>query len=819
MSPTPIQDDPALAEVLASGDAGDWIGVMGHLQDEARLPSAAQVITRFGNIVTLKLRRGDLPVLQDSGACDIIEASRRLTVPNDNDRVAPADTIDSQPMRPAGLTETGAGVVVGVVDWGIDFAHPAFLKDGKTRLLAIWDQRGPVTDSGDSAQPNRWGYGRILTREQINAALAEPDPYEALDYRPWDADRAGDGAHGTHVASIAAGSAYAGSQSGVASNADLVFVHLANTPNILAGQSLGSAQSALEAMDFIFEVAGERPAVINLSVGAHGGSHTGRSLVERGMDQAVWMRPGRAIVNSAGNYRQKGAHASGRLKQDEARTLSFVLPPHDRNNSEVEVFYAPEDRIAVMLTAPDGTAFGPLDIDSTTPLMIDDQKIGQLYQRLDPASADRHVDLFLYTDAPPGQWQLTLHGQQIQDGRFHAWIERDASQQPFFIGDDVDTRTTIGTLANGEFSITTGAYDRRNPERSIGSFSSLGPTRTGRIKPEVIAPGVRILAARSTPRGSRAGDRTTVKTGTSMAAPMVAGAVALMFEAAEKPLNISDTRALLFSSLDTSHACSHRACYQEDLHGRGYGALNIKKLLQQTHQWRRNTQESAVTDSDQSLPDQVGHGLTGGVMHDVHDTDDDLSQYVVKTPYQAQSGDLLVTKSFSEGICRTSILVDDAGIDPDQARAKGLFVEQAGPGLYAEVLEDNGSGQHFNRVVRKIANRDGQSPRGRRLYGQTNDRQPLVDEMHSTPFAETSTANLSAWQDLISFRPSPSIQSMLRHRFRPDAYVHRLEAARGDLSADYYPVRVTHMPIIGGRRISAAELLRIVRLDINRFID
>src|SRR5262249_38997281 len=149
-------------------------------------------------------------------------------------------------------------------------------------------------------------------------------------------------------------------------------------------------------------------------------------------------------------------------------------------------------------------------------------------------NGDNHIDVFLWADAPVGTWTTRLHGESVAVGRYHAWIERDdPAFQSRFTPECAVPATTTGTICNGCKTIAVAAYDAREVSHPIVSFSSEGPTRDGRRKPDISAPGAGIRAARSSrPRPVyREMDGVTVKSGTSMANPHVAGAVALMFEA------------------------------------------------------------------------------------------------------------------------------------------------------------------------------------------------------------------------------------------------------------------------------------------------
>ena len=164
----------------------------------------------------------------------------------------------------------------------------------------------------------------------------------------------GDGTHGTAVIDIAAGNGLAGiSPVGIAPEADLIFVHLdegKGTSGLLA--NLGDSVRLLEALDFVIETAREQPWVANLSLGRTGGEHTGRSLVEQGMDELLSAAPSCAIVQSTGNYYQSRTHAGDRILPDRQRSLNWLVSPTDVTPNELEIWYPGSDRFLVKLRSP-----------------------------------------------------------------------------------------------------------------------------------------------------------------------------------------------------------------------------------------------------------------------------------------------------------------------------------------------------------------------------------------------------------------------------------------------------------------------------------
>lgn len=427
-------------------------------------------------------------------------------------------------LPPEMLSSGGEGVVVGIVDYGCDFAHLNFMIPPRaSRLLTIWDQGGQTVPGSDVA------YGREYRTADIEAVLTQADPYAALGYGPAVDTIRSVGTHGTHVMDIAAGNGFGSGAAGFAPNADLVFVDVSHDdipfagPEVV-GSSFGDSVMLLEALDYIFEQAGTRPCVINVSLGTNGGPHDGSTLVEEGIDRMVSAEPNRAVTIAASNSFDDGIHASGTVPADGTVDLVWQVPFNDRSHNEFELWYPADDRITLELIKPDGGSLGTITPGNNGQLVDQngDVQVFAANRVGDPNNGDNMIGIFLERTADFGSWTIRLHGTQIQSGQFHAWIERD-NVTPSSFAPPHDNTHTVGSISCGQKSIVVGSYDAHKTSKPISWFSSAGPTRDGREKPEISAPGHAVMAAHS-----RTKSKVVSKNGTSMAAPAVAGIVALM---------------------------------------------------------------------------------------------------------------------------------------------------------------------------------------------------------------------------------------------------------------------------------------------------
>jgi subtilisin family serine protease len=466
---------------------------------------------------------GEIPLdrladLEQIGSVRRIEASRPITP--ELDICIPEVRADV--LHSGSPAVRGAGALIGVVDSGIDFRHRDFLNaDGTTRLRMLWDQNAAAVVG--SAVP----YGREYTREQINAALngtAAPK-----DIPPTDTD-----GHGTHVCGIAAGCGHAQSTHlGLAPDADLIVVTL----SISDATTLGQSVRAFEAFTYIVEEAAGTPVAINFSQGMNGGGHCGETVLETALDNLA-RRPDVAIIKSAGNEQQMRIHAGGTLGANQTRELRMEVRTNDRMDDVIEVWFDDSDDISVAIAPPGGAptpfvARGSAGVSNTQPgntvrfdLDADAEGTGDTVATI---ILSRGGSEFIQ----PGSWRLLLRAGDVSVGRFDAWIERTvrsagSGEQTRFAESSTEPTRTISIPGTARNIITVGSYVTRlfqppdAPLGSVSSFSSRGPTRYGQLKPEIVAPGEVTQAARAGSQGI------TGMRGTSMAAPVVTGAVALI---------------------------------------------------------------------------------------------------------------------------------------------------------------------------------------------------------------------------------------------------------------------------------------------------
>ena len=289
-------------------------------------------------------------------------------------------------------------------------------------------------------------------------------------------------------------------------------------------------------------------AVVNLSLGGNIGAHDGTDPFERALD--AFVNAGTPIVVAAGNSADDQDHVTGKLSQGQSVSLGVELR-QTTVDVAIDIWYSPNDQIDATLVAPDGNTY-PVQPSNGWRIA----QFGEI--NTTTASFNHGNELYIEVNStntlPASGWSITLTGTRIESqGTWNAWTDSATCTFPgsFFLpgdGYDINPQDTIGIPGTARNVVTVGAYVTKTSWKGISgqtygqaettlgylaSFSSIGPTRDGRVKPDVVAPGADIVSARSSAIHSSPSDPDKyhrVLAGTSMATPHVAGTIALMLQ-------------------------------------------------------------------------------------------------------------------------------------------------------------------------------------------------------------------------------------------------------------------------------------------------
>ena len=431
------------------------------------------------------------------------------------------------------LNNQGAGVIVGFVDTGINYTDSLFRNvDGSTRIIGIWDQTNNSDNSNnienETVKPfSAFSalYGTQYTAEEINLALNSDNPASIVPTRD-------ENGHGTFLASIAAGNRdERAGFSGAAPQASIAMVKLKPAKQYLRdfyliqdGAEAYQENDIMMGVSYLYFLARKysMPLVVCIPLGTNIGSHMGMSRLGQYLNQ-VSLSNGSAVITAAGNETGARHHFRAVMDADTDEVTAELRVGEREAGFSMELWAENMGVYTVGFISPTGEVAReisvPLRGENTVSFLLEQTQITVYTQIADVSSGSQFI--FMRFENPmSGIWRILIRNSLDIRETFHIWlpVRGFISDETYFLRPDPDT--IITDPGNARYPITVTAYD--HTKNSIYIHASRGYSLSGRIKPDLAAPGVNILGA------SVSGRRLTRMSGTSVSAAHLAGAAAIL---------------------------------------------------------------------------------------------------------------------------------------------------------------------------------------------------------------------------------------------------------------------------------------------------
>jgi len=417
----------------------------------------------------------------------------------------------------------GSGVLIGIIDTGIDYRQEAFINSDKTsKVYSIWDQ----TIDSENSQPKGFYFGTEYTQSQINTALASQDPLSVVPSND-------DNGHGTFLAGIAAGNRNEKEKfSGVVPDAEIVMVKLKPAKKFLRNfWRIPDGVLTYQKNDFILgiryleEVAkkADRPMSIIIGIGTSQGGHDEKGSLSSYISELA-AQEGFSISIAAGNEGSSGHHYLGFIQNENFVDNVELKVGENVSGFSMEFWGQTPSSFSISIKTPKGEFIPPIPqtIKETKEIRFtfESTTISVDYQLVEAQSGDQLI-LVRFTNPTPGVWTFQVNLKSNISLRYHIWlpIVNFLSIDSFFVQSNPEY--TLTSPANTSIPLVATAYDYKTKVLYINA--SRGFMRNENISPTLAAPGVDLIGP-SIPQGYK------VDSGTSLAAAHTGGVAAILLE-------------------------------------------------------------------------------------------------------------------------------------------------------------------------------------------------------------------------------------------------------------------------------------------------
>ncbi len=439
--------------------------------------------------------------------------------------------LDSRAMNETGISALqnypslqlqGNGVMIGLIDTGIDYTNPVFRDGGgSTRIAAIWDQ---TIQTGDV--PDGFSYGSEYTRNEINEALRQTVPESLVP----SMDTNG---HGTFLASLAAGGTNLENQfQGAAPKATLGVVKLKEAKASLK-EFYAIKESAvcyqetdiMQGLLYLHRLAEnlDMPLVICIALGTNFGGHNGETILSRILE-AYARLDDRCVVIGGGNEASMRHHYLGNLKNRTANEVEIRVERGGGRGFVAEIWTTFPNIFTAYLVTPSGEKSPEISARQGNQYEFSfafEQTTVYVEYRLLLNNNNSLLVFIRFSNPSEGVWKIGLNPVQTGDGVFHIWLSMQEflENNTYFLESNPDYTLTEPGSTRG--AITTAFYN--GADNSVAIHSGRGYTRINLIKPDFATPGVDVT-------GASLDGRFVKRSGSSIAAAIAAGAAVLIME-------------------------------------------------------------------------------------------------------------------------------------------------------------------------------------------------------------------------------------------------------------------------------------------------
>ena len=434
------------------------------------------------------------------------------------------DNINAIKINPY-LDLTGRGVLIGMVDTGIDYLNEEFIREDDTsRVVSIWDQS--IQDTSDQSVYIGKTYSDKEINSAINAYRNKKDPYEIVPSK----DEIG---HGTEIAGIIGAKGFNKEFQGIAPGCDFVIVKLFESINFrkqleangVKYTPIYNGAEILAGIEYLknFSIKESKPMVLYLGVGTTEGSHDGNNMLSRYLTSVGTIR-GIVSVAGVGNEGAAEGHASGHIKTVGNIVAVELKIPREIKEFSFDIWVLKPNRASLNVISPNGEASNFIKA-KTNKIEIKNFvffKTEMIVRYYSPEHFTGHeVINVVFNNIKAGIWIFQLRGDYITDGEYHIWLppQKTLPEDTKFLQSDPFITLTIPGTAR---KVATIAY-YGNDNALVASSGKGYNTKDTVLNPDIATIGVNILTTKAL------GGVTTVS-GSSAATGVIAGACALLLQ-------------------------------------------------------------------------------------------------------------------------------------------------------------------------------------------------------------------------------------------------------------------------------------------------